>query len=142
MGTYTELILGARLKEKTPIEVIEILSFMIGERESLTSESNFYLEQLGLDEDDLGYILYSSSYYFGVSETHSVLLYDEIIKCYHISLRSNCKNYENQIERFLKWLKPYIDKGSGKRDMYAIVTLEDAMDSDIYYLNELERKKE
>ena len=59
-----------------------------------------------------------------------------IDKNWVISTRSNIKNYGNEIEAFLEWIKPYIDGGSGERDMYAIVIHEQSNEPKIYYLNE------
>jgi hypothetical protein len=61
-------------------------------------------------------------------------------KKYSICTRSSIKNYENQIERFLEWLKPYIEYGSGYSHFYAIVTYEEG-DPVIYSLrNEIEKR--
>lgn len=62
--------------------------------------------------------------------------HDEISKCYHISTRSNIKNYENEIELFLDWIKPYIEYGSGVRNLYAIVTYEGGTPI-LYYSNDI-----
>ena len=60
---------------------------------------------------------------------------DNITDSYVLSTRSSIKNYANEIETFLDWIKPYIESGSGYRDMYAIVTYEEDETPKIYYLN-------
>jgi len=62
--------------------------------------------------------------------------FDDISKSWHLSTRSNIKNYEQEIQTFLEWIKPYIDGGSGGRDMYAIVIYEEQEELDIYYLHD------
>lgn len=119
MGMYTELIFGCSLKEDTPNEVIERLDRMI-------NDPDFF--------SDFNFIFRGGSYYFGVNKPVSSLRKDYISGQWVISTRSNIKNYNNEIERFLYWIKPYIDQGSGYRDMYAIVTDEEAEEPTIYYL--------
>lgn len=60
--------------------------------------------------------------------------YDENGSQWHISSRTNLKNYEGEIESFLQWIKPYIESGSGAKEMYAIVTYEESEEPTIYYL--------
>jgi TFIIF-interacting CTD phosphatase-like protein len=129
MGMYTELIFGASLKKETPSEVIETLKYMIGESKS---KPDGYPFPDGRHE----YMLESSSYYFGVSEPLSKMWYDEISHDWRMSTRSNVKNYENEIESFLNWIKPYISYGSGSNNMYAIVIYEESETPTIYYLEE------
>ncbi len=81
-------------------------------------------------------VLIGCSYYFGVSSPVSQLWYDDISRQWILSSRSNIKNYENEIETFLKWIKPYISSGSGNREMYAIVIYEDTDEPTIYYLHD------
>ncbi len=127
MGMYTELIFGASLKEDTPDQVINALKYMIGE----TKEKPI---DFPLPAGRCEYLLESGSYYFGVNKPVSSLRYDKIRDYWVISSRSNTKNYENEIETFLEWIKPYISSGSGSRDMYAIVIYEEQSEPTIYYL--------
>ena len=129
MGMYTELIFGADLKKDTPESVIEALKYMIGDIEE--KPTNFPLPD-GMCE----WLFKCSSYYFGVNIPVSKMWQDDISKNWALSTRSNIKNYEGEIEAFLKWIKPYIDSGSGYRDMYAIVIYEEAEAPNIYYLHE------
>ena len=125
---YTELIFGASLKSNTPTDVINAISYMIGEPTDKPSNYPF-------DDNDMD-VLLSSSYYFGVSLPVRKFWYDTITESWCLSTRSNVKNYSNEIERFLEWIKPYIESGSGNREMYAIVIYEDAETPTIYYLHD------
>lgn len=128
MGMYTELIFGVRLKENTPTDVIETLQYMTGltdyEPEKLLFDLNIYRNPLS-----------GGSYYFGVHSCVTKMWYDDIAKAWSISSRANIKNYNSEIEKFLEWIKPYIDSGSGLRDMYAIVTNEESEEPTLYYLH-------
>ncbi len=128
MGMYTELIFGAELKKDTPTEVIKALKYMIGDTEE--KPNNFPLPY-GISE----WLFKGSSYYFGVSMPISKMWFDNIGENWVINTRSSIKNYKGDIQAFLEWIKPYIASGSGYRNMYAVVTYEEAETPDIYYLD-------
>tara|TARA_R110002020_G_scaffold475163_1_gene708927 strand:+ start:26 stop:412 length:387 start_codon:yes stop_codon:yes gene_type:complete len=128
MGMYTELIFGADLKKDTPKEVIEALKYMMGETEEKPIS-------FPLPDGRCEWLFRGSSYYFGVNKAVSEMYKDNITDSYVLSTRSSIKNYANEIETFLDWIKPYIESGSGYRDMYAIVTYEEDETPKIYYLN-------
>lgn len=127
MGMYTELIFGAKLKKETPEQVINALMFIIGDVKEKPKDFPF-------SDGRIEWMLCGSSYYFGISESVNKMWFDDITKSYHISSRCNIKNYENEIEDFLEWIKPWIDSGSGTREMYAIVIYEEDEEPQIYYL--------
>ena len=123
---YTELIFGASLKKETPNSVINALKYMLGEIED--KPFDFPLPN-GRCESLFQY----GSYYFAINEPVKKMWFDEVDKQWHISTRSNLKNYEGEIEAFLDWIKPYIESGSGRRKMYAIVLYEEFDEPTIYY---------
>lgn len=129
MGMYTELIFGASIKEDAPEEVIEALKYMIGKTDE--KPENFPLPD-GRCED----LFRGGSYYFAINDPATKMWLDHITKQWHISTRSNIKNYENEIETFLEWIKPHIDSGSGARDLYAITIYEEQDAPTLYYLHE------
>lgn len=128
MGNYTELIFGCALKKDTPKEVIDTLSFYCGEHQD--ESKVVFKTKSGRNPLNNG-----GSYYFGVINTNPNLQYDNIRNSWFINSRTNLKNYENEIDDFLSWIKPYIDQGSGEREMYAIVTYESG-EPIIYYLDD------
>ena len=131
MGMYTELIFGATLKAETPSAVIEALQYMIGDIED--KPDNF-----PLPDGRCEWLLRGRSYYFGVSEPVSKIVKNKW--SWVVSTRSNIKNYKGEIECFLEWIKPYIEVGSGARDMYAIVIYQEEETPTIYYLHESDYK--
>ena len=126
MGMYTELIFGAELKSDTPIDVINTLKYLVGD---IDIPSNLLYTE---DRNPL----MGGSYYFGVNTSVTKMYFDEISDAWVLSSRANIKNYGNEIETFLEWIKPFIDKGSGNREMYAVVIYEDQEIPSIYYLND------
>ncbi len=134
---YTELILGCSLKENTPQEVIDTLKFMCSNEVKSRAET-VYPNGFPFDKEGrYSWMLQYGSYYFGV--THGLKPYfefDRIKNSYILATRSNLKNYSQEIETFLSWLKPHIEQGSGGREFYAIVTYEEAEEPTIYYLKD------
>lgn len=128
MGMYTELIFGAELKKDTPEEVIKDLKAMVDCDLGNISEAAKEFQR----------VFCGTSYYFGVSEPVKKMWWDRISKAWHLSTRSNIKNYGSEIERFLAWIEPHISSGSGIRNFYAIVTYEENSVPKIYYLHEQE----
>lgn len=144
MGMYTEFIFGCALREDTPRICIEALDYVINGEEKkpryenpITCEEKLYndtfidrilsVEEIENFADfyDLSRLCYSFSGYFGAGENDPCFYYDSVIKAYRISIRSDIKNYENQIDRFLEYIEPYIKSGSGSNDIYAYVLYEE-----------------
>lgn len=137
MGEYTELIFGAAIKKDIPQNVLNVLNYL------------FNGEPRPIYDDELPdheffrcgrwtHITRGSSYYFAVRNTHASMVHDKISNTYNCSSRGNLKNYENEIEKFLAWIKPYIEQGSGEREFYAIVCTEQQLVPTIYCLKDEE----
>lgn len=126
---YTELIFGASLKQDTPKNVVDALKYMLGE---IQEKPNHF----PLPDGRCEWLFQGGSHYFGISGPVNKMWQDDIGENWVLSTRSNIKNYEGEIESFLEWIKIYIDSGSGSRDMYAIVTYEEAESPNIYYLHD------
>lgn len=110
MGMYTELHLNARLLETTPPEVLDILRYMVGETSvipKMTPEHPLF------STERWGFMLRCDSYYFA-ADTHSTLRYDDIAKTNFLCVRTNLKNYDQEIERFVDWITPYLDEFDGE----------------------------
>lgn len=133
MGMYTELIFGAELVKETPPKVIEVLKYLHEfelekeEPKELPDHEFFKCERWRL-------LFKMGSFYFGIHNGDSKFWYEDICNSWHISTRSNIKNYDGEIEKFLDWIKPYISQGTGEREFYAIVTYEESSEPTIYYL--------
>jgi len=111
MGMYTELIFDATLKKDTPEEVINILKYMISD--DLNNIPKIPKHDF-FKATRWKYLFKSPAYL-------RKLWFNDDLKTWIISARSNIKNYDSEIEKFLDWIKPYIECGSGSRDFYAIV---------------------
>lgn len=105
MGHYTELCIGVKLAENVPDEVVAILKHMIEdapEPEPLPDASIF-------KTDRWHFMLQCGSYYHPVSSAHTRMRKDGIDGQWELSIRCNLKNYDDEIQKFINWLNPYIE---------------------------------
>lgn len=132
MGMYTELILGCKLKSETPSEVIDAIKWLTGDKEYQANNTSPIIAQ---GDNRINWMFNSGgSYYFGAHSGIRNFDYDDIGDQWQLTARFNIKNYSNEIQTFLDWLKPYIEQGSGNRDMYAIVTYEES-EPELFFLD-------
>jgi hypothetical protein len=106
MGTYTEINCAFELIKETPQDVIAILTHMLDRRNHrptpMPTHPLFETESWDM-------LLTSSSYYFAATEAQSAVWLDEIDGQHRVAIRSNLKNYDDEIEEFIDWITPYID---------------------------------
>ena len=119
---YTELIFGATLKENTPTYVTDALNCIINDRTNVNLSDE--VKQF-IDEYSLSKLIWCSSYYFGAHVNKPSCEFDKIANRWCISFRANCKNYQDEIEKFIEFIKPYVEYGSGPTNIFAIVQYEE-----------------
>lgn len=129
MGMYTELIFGASLKKDTPAPVINAIKYMCGELDVKPSD-------FPLPDGCCTWLFQGGSYYFAVSSSVVDFRKDDISNEWVLSARCNIKNYGGEIETFLEWVKPFIESGSGSRDMYAMTIYEEDATPTLYFLED------
>lgn len=108
MGMYTEFVFAIELKKETPKDVINVLKYMTEEEliedikiESLPKHSFFDTRRWE------GLFISDSDYFDGI--TNTILKLDPLTESYCLTVRSNLKNYDNEIDKFIDWIKPYIE---------------------------------
>ena len=105
MGMYTELNIGVKLYSNTPENILDILRYMVGD---INIEPDDKPNHPLFETDRWRMLFMSDSYYFdGI--TNSVLDYDGITEAYYLTVRSNFKNYDDEINKFLDFIRPYLD---------------------------------
>jgi hypothetical protein len=121
MGMYTELVYNSELKTDIPKSVIDIINYMLGDRESKPETPDHEL----FHTTRWDFMLTCDSYYFD-ADTNSTLRFDEISGTYYLNIRCNFKNYDGEIDLFIDWIRPYIDKFEGELlGFYRFETSED-----------------
>jgi hypothetical protein len=111
MGMYTELHFNSPLKKSTPTHVIDLLKFMLGELDEREFGAELPNHPL-FTTDRWSFMLRMDSFYFD-ADTHSTLRWCDISNQYVLCIRCNLKNYGSEIEKFVDWIMPYLDKFQG-----------------------------
>ncbi len=106
MGMYTEIVAAFELRRDTPENVIEILYYMCDACPRGNAPSPLPHHPLFAEECDWQFMLQRDSYSFA-GDTHSTMRYDDIAKAHFLTVRSNLKNDDDEIARFLDWIEPY-----------------------------------
>ena len=120
MGMYTQLVLNFSLKKDVSLEISKTLTEMID------GECDYW------GDNRLNWCFNSSSYYFE-NTTNSKMFYDEISEQYRILIFCDFKNYEDEIETFLEWVKSHIDVVEGKQ-FIGYSRYEECDEPTLYYL--------
>jgi hypothetical protein len=113
---YTEFHFNASLKRDVPPVVVATLQLMVDQPTGMDwpepQADEPLLQHRLFTSTRWHYMLACDSYYFD-ADTHSTLRFDDIWKCYYLCIRTNLKNYEGEIEAFIDWIMPYLDKEDG-----------------------------
>lgn len=129
MGMYTEIIFGAGFKKELPVLIVSTIKKLVAGEDLLDSAPDhpFF-------KSERTWLLSSGGSYYFPGAVGPKFWFDDIEHRWFLHFRTNIKNYDSEIEKFLDWIKPYIEQGSGNRGFYAIVTYEEADEPTIYYL--------
>jgi len=104
---YTEFHFNIELAKGTPQAVLDVLDWMAnGDRSE--SRPPDKPEHAFFDCDRWAHLFWMDSYYFP-AKSHTQYFYDDIAKQHFLCVRSNLKNYCNEILLFVDWIAPYID---------------------------------
>lgn len=98
MGMYTEVFVNTDLKPNTPKQVIDVLRAMCHLDDSA--------ECLDGKPQRWPYMFNNGSYYTPLTQCAS-LTYDEIAGHWSIIAKGDIKNYEDEIEQFFEFIKPW-----------------------------------
>ena len=132
MGMYTEFVFGAMLHERTPKNVLRILENLCegeGDYNDLILPNHEFFAC-----DRWRWIATMSSYYFG-APSHSTIVEDSQ-GGHRISIRANLKDYDNEIDKFVDWIKQYVEQGAGNRGLLGYQIYEGNTAPKMYWLIE------
>lgn len=108
MGMYTELVIKCSIKEDAPQVVINVLDKLfngVGNEILNLPDHEFF-------RCDRWRHIGSWSSYYHTPFALSKFEHDEISS--HLFSRSDLKNYNNEISKFIDWLMPYVDEEVGQ----------------------------
>lgn len=124
MGMWTSLVISARIKPDVPPE------FMVQLRSLLAGELGI---RTVLGAKAVRNPLCMTSAYF--PESSSSLESTSHLDGWTLNVVSQVKNYDNEIEGIIEWIRPHVSSGHGASDWWAIVTYEEDNRPTIHYLN-------
>jgi hypothetical protein len=101
MGHYTELMLKVELRKDVPQHVVDVIKYMVYSDPMEPIPDNF--PELG--ERWMCALIGGSAYHITFPTSFE---YDDIADAWILAANSSFKNYDDEIERFLKWLSPYV----------------------------------
>jgi len=110
MGMYTEFHFNVNLNKDVPQEVVDVLAYMV--REDYTTPRPPTPEHKLFKTHRWEVMLLMDSYYFA-ADTYSTLRSDDIGGDLYLCIRCNLKNYDQEIELFVDWIRPYIHAEEG-----------------------------
>lgn len=135
MGMYTEFVFASELKKETPEEIINILKDMVNGN----SYNTYSIPNHEFFKCDRWKCLFTGDSYYFDGGTMSKITYDDITKTYFLTVRSNLKNYDSEIERFLDFIYPYLDEKYDTSDFLGYYRYEENREPDLIYYSELNK---
>jgi hypothetical protein len=105
---YTEFNFSVELTEDVSLDVVDILKFMLGEVETEPT-----LPEHPLFSTDKWRIMLRKDCYSFIVDRHSTLYFDDMTQSYFLCVRCNLENCDNEIEKFVSWIMPYLDERPG-----------------------------
>ena len=128
MGMYTELFISTRIKDAPGVATI--LKFMLADVGTLETPPNHPLFRTKRWQS----MLRMSSHYF-VPRAMSLFEYDDICKAWVLISRSDFKNYDDEIAKFINWIRPHLACSAG--EMIGYYRYEESHEPTIIYSTEL-----
>lgn len=103
MGMYTELILKCQLKRDLPSSVKNVINGLVEGWEEIENppEHEFF-------KCERWQRLFSMNSFYHHPESFADYQQG------YLFVRSDLKNYDGEIEKFIEWIKPYVDFADGK----------------------------
>ena len=108
---YTALHFAAELKKDTPEVVIDTLKSMV--EGGLPFKEPKELPEHELFETDRWRYLFTMDSYYFAADTHATFRFDEIAGAWFLTVTSNLKNYDSEIQKFIDWIMPFVSASEG-----------------------------
>lgn len=130
MGMYTDFCFDVELKANTPPEIIELLDHWMN-RDDLTEV------QVTTPQHDLfnctrwRLIGWCGSAYFD-AQPHRHFKKNKWSSTYILNIRCNLKNYEEEIQKFIAWITPFLDHFEG--DFLGFYRYEESNEPTLIYM--------
>ena len=105
MGMYTELYMGVSLKKDTPPKVVETIKAIIAGKAGYEHRHDHAF----FATDRWGWCLRSGGSYYFDAAPHARIFKDDIDGHWRLTFGTNIKNYSEEWEKFIDWIRPFIE---------------------------------
>ena len=105
MGMYTQLVFTCSLKRDTPENVLDTISALVNDEEIINVPTHEFFRCSGYKSLCNG----DSAYFGGATVSKFNRDYQEL------TIVSNLKDYDGEINKFLSWIFPYVVGGLNLR---------------------------
>lgn len=103
MGMYTELVLSCNIYNEP--EVIKVLQYMCdGSQPNPTTIPNHPL----FEDGGRWQWMFRCSSHYHVPRNHASIEYNDIGRVWTLIVRCDFKNYNDEVSKFVDWIKPYV----------------------------------
>lgn len=123
MGMYTQLVMACSVKNNP--EAVHVLKFLIDPHDDKFEVPDHPFFRT----DRWRWLFVMSSHYFTPS-TSQKFEYNEVAEAWSLITCSNLKNYDNEIEKFIDWISPYL---SDSEEMVGYYRYEEDREPTIIY---------
>ena len=127
MGMYTQLVFTCSLKRDTPENVLDTISALVNDEEITDVPTHEFFRCSRYKSLCNG----DSVYFGGATVSKFNRDYQEL------TIVSNLKDYDGEINKFLSWIFPYVDYGAGGRDLLGYVIYEELDKPTLIYMDKL-----
>lgn len=124
MGMYTQLSFYAKLRKDTPEQVIQTMFHLLNIKEI---ENPLFKASSGRCVL-IGGSAYFDETYFNVSFRKGHWIF---------KTQSNIKNYEDELQQFINWIKPFVLKGMFDSGSFAMTLYEEDEIPILFYIEEI-----
>lgn len=108
MGMYTEMVLNCTVKGDTPADVLAVLRYMFNDDDRPDENPDHAFFRC----DRWPMLGGCSSHYF-IPFALSKIESPTYVRDHYLSTRSDLKNYDGEIDKFVDWVWPYVDASPG-----------------------------
>lgn len=127
MGMYTQLVFTCELKEDTPEYILDTIEKLVNNEEITDAPAHEFFSCSRYEMLCNG----DSAYFGGATVSKFNRKYREL------TIVSNLKNYDGEIQKFISWILPYVDYGAGGRDLLGYVIYEESDMPTLIYMDKL-----
>lgn len=108
MGMYTELVMNVSLEDDMDEDVANLLKRMI-DCDPINTPPESVKDHPLFATDRWRYMLNTGSFYFVPAGNSKMVEHDQGRKIRHISIRTDLKNYSDEIDLFADFVAPYVE---------------------------------